>query len=353
MKSRSYNREFIVATAMVLDVFNDVIIDRRDATGTVQKLIKVPCVYGNRTRILKSLENYNKTLKIPMFVLSQEGHNRDNTRVHSVNEVLGKTVTGHFDIRQIIANPINMNFTLSMIAKYQEDIDQMVTNWVPFFNPSIYISWPNPSGNGNIKAPLTWDGDINIEYPVDIDETEPYRIIAEATFVLKMWIYPGMWDGENGELDEPLIYNINLCNGTHPISGCVTGSSLQGFYDVPMAMDMDEYCQNAADGLIELPHFDVFPISGGVEGSCFQSVCGEISGRIYNPKCYEDLIFLIENVDNPELELIADAHGYAYPGWLSKPMQMVDGEPIWRSMLIGSLSGCWCPEECVSASLSG
>lgn len=195
-----------------------------------------------------------------------------------------------------------------------------------------------PNGNGNIKAPFTWAGDINIEYPVDIDDAEPYRIVAETNFTLKMWVHPGMW---NTQLDEPLIYNINLCNGEPAISGEITNNLLQGFYDVPMAMDMTEFCENASSGLILPPNIDTYPISGAVQGSYFQTVYGELSGEVYNPNDRNDLLVLIDNVDNPDLSLFTQGHGYAHPGQLSKPMQEVDFEPIWRSMLSGSLSGCY------------
>ena len=50
---------------------------------------------------------------------------------HSLN------VDGHFDIRNMIANPININYQVSILTKYQEDLDQILGNFVPFFNPDV------------------------------------------------------------------------------------------------------------------------------------------------------------------------------------------------------------------------
>jgi hypothetical protein len=70
MKSRSYHKEIQRNSAQVLDVFDDIYIDRRTVDNVVQKLIKVPCVYGSRSRILKSLENRGNTLKIPLVCIN-------------------------------------------------------------------------------------------------------------------------------------------------------------------------------------------------------------------------------------------------------------------------------------------
>ena len=57
MKYRSYNKEIKIANAMLRDIFNGIVIDRRDKHDNVQKEIVVPCVNGTRSRILKSMEN--------------------------------------------------------------------------------------------------------------------------------------------------------------------------------------------------------------------------------------------------------------------------------------------------------
>jgi hypothetical protein len=347
MQLRSYNAEIVIATRMFMDVFNDIVIDRRDNQGTIQKQIKVPCVYGSRSRILKSLENRGNTLKLPLIAVTITGFSRDEARAHSVNIFKELNVDGHFDIRNMIANPININYTVSIITKFQSDTDQILGNFIPFFNPDIYVTWPNPYVDDNIKSQVYWDGAIDIQYPEEITETDPWRIISEGSFVFKTWMFPGMGDGSSRyPYDAPLIYHINLCkrppNGNlvsgfvddqFTVSGAIDVGALNAFYEVPHTMEFSEYIDNIEAGYILEPNFDCMPISGGVNG-LWQSTSGLLDGQFLNPNNPDDLLILIENYDNPDLELITKA------GYQSAGMKDVDWLPIWSEALSGRLSGC-------------
>ena len=112
MKYRSYNTEFITSTAQLLDVFDQITIDRRDKSG-IQQLINVPCVFGNRSRILKSLENRNKTLKVPMMCITMGGMSKDSARLHELNH--GITVQSRdwdYDPIKTTAVPMNIEYEL-------------------------------------------------------------------------------------------------------------------------------------------------------------------------------------------------------------------------------------------------
>lgn len=355
MLTRSYNKEIVIATRMFMDVFNDIVIDRRDNLDTIQKTIKVPCVYGARSRMLKSLENRANTLKLPLIAVSIAGFSRDEGRAHSVNIFKQLNVDGHFDIRNMVANPININYQVSILTKYQEDLDQILGNFVPFFNPDIYITWPNPYGGDNIKSQISWDGDFGITYPEDIGENEPWRTLAEGTFTFKTWMFPGMGapagstgSDSNYPFDAPLIFNINLCkeppngnlvtgfvSGDFVISGQIDVGGLNSFYDVPLTQTFDNYIENISSGLIHEPNFDNNPISGAlIDNTLWQSTSGLLSGVVLNPNLSGDLVTLIDNFTNPNLELITKA------GYFTKAMKTVNYLPIWNASLSGYLSGC-------------
>lgn len=353
MNLRSYNKEIVIATRMFMDVFNDIVIDRRDNQDTVQKTIKVPCLYGARSRMLKALENRGNTLRLPLITVSIAGFNRDEGRAHSVNIFKQLNVDGHFDIRNMVANPINLSFQVSILTKYQEDLDQILGNFIPFFNPDIYITWPNPFGGDNIKSQILWDGDFAISYPEDITAEEPWRILAEGTFTFKTWMFPGMStigsvSGNSYPFDAPLIFNINLCQpppngnlttgfveGDFVISGEIDVGGLNSFYDVPHAQTFDTYIEKITSGLIHEPNFDSNPISGNlIESTLWQSTSGLLSGVVLNPTISGDLVTLINNFTNPNLELITKA------GYFTSGMATVDFLPIWNASLSGYLSGC-------------
>jgi len=249
LKTRSYNSEIRTATAQTLDVFNNIIIDRRDSSG-IQKLIEVPCYYGNRSRILKSLENENKTLKIPLITLVKGSISRDTMRVADTNNGLlfqSGTADG-YDVLKNRPQPMNIEFELSIITKYEDDMDQIISNFIPMMSPDFYVVWPNPKQPGkNLKSQVVWDGAINYEYPTDVSETDPYRIIVTTNLVYKTWIFPGL--GEDPD-DGPLIRKMNFCPNLLSIGDGNFG--LDRWYDVPMGMTINEYQENVVCGMIKM-----------------------------------------------------------------------------------------------------
>jgi hypothetical protein len=269
MKFRSYNGEIRTATAQTLDVFNDITIDRRNVNG-VQKLIHVPCVYGNRSRILKSLENKNKTLKIPLMVITKQSITRDTMRVADTNNGLLFQIgaSDGYDVLKNRPQPMNIDFELSIITKYEDDMDQIISNFIPMMSPDVYVVWPNPKQIGkNLKSQLVWDGSINYESPTDVAETDPYRVIVTTNLTYKTWIFPGL---ERDLDDGPLIHKINFCPNLLSIGDGNYG--LDRWYDVQMGMSIDDYQERVVCGLIKKdrtrPNWDWLPcsISGQVSG---------------------------------------------------------------------------------------
>jgi hypothetical protein len=261
MKIRSYNGEIRTATAQTLDVFNDIIIDRRDSTG-VQKLIHVPCIYGNRSRVLKSLENKNKTLKIPLMVISKGSITRDTMRVADTNNGLlfQSGLEDGYDVLKNRPQPMNIDFEMTIVTKYEDDMDQIISNFIPMMSPDIYVVWPNPKQPGkNLKSQLVWDGSINYEYPMDVAETDPYRVIVTTNLTYKTWIFPGLSKDND---DGPIIHKMNFCPNLLSIGDGNYG--LDRWYDVQNDT-IDSYQEKVVCGLIKMdrtrPNWDWLPCS--------------------------------------------------------------------------------------------
>jgi hypothetical protein len=263
MDFRSYNSEIQIATAQTIDVFNDIVIDRRTSKNEVQKLIRVPCLYGARSRILKSQENRNGTLKLPILCVLITGISRDTSRVHSVNDSLNFQTSFEPDkinLSQNIAVPVNITYSLSIITKYQEDMDQIASNFMAMMNPDIYVVWPNPKNpEENLKSQIIWDGSINISYNEEIGDTDPARITGDASFTYKTWIFPGLFnDIKNG----PTIKKFNYVDITGASEGELVNSPISGlyaFFDVQY-VTIEQYLEAIRNNLIKEPNFDVWPL---------------------------------------------------------------------------------------------
>jgi len=78
MKFQSYNKELERATAQLMDAFNDITITRVDRETNETLNIRVGCVNGTRSRIMKSLENRDRTIELPIIAISMKNFSRDS-----------------------------------------------------------------------------------------------------------------------------------------------------------------------------------------------------------------------------------------------------------------------------------
>ncbi len=334
MKYRSYNRELRTSTAQLLDVFSSVVIDRRDNQNNIQKLINVSCVYGNRSRILKSLENRNKTLKLPLISISMGNLSRDGSRVHDThNGIINQRQEWKFNPIYNTPVPINIEYEMTIVTKLHEDMDQIISNFIPFTNPDFYVVWPNPKNPAiNLKSQIVWNTDMNIQFPNEITENDPYRFTATTTFTYKTWMFPGLDAISNN--DGPLIHRINFCPNLLSIED--GNYMLDRWYDVPTCMSFDSFQQSVVCGLIKTDNdrdnWDFLPMSGGISGY-WSDVSANVSGMVLGTEISGDPTYLV--TDEGDLLLINNI------GYLPAGMSELDYYQYYLDTISGDLSACF------------
>lgn len=291
MKAESYNRELVYATAMFMDVFNDIRITRNSG-----KVIKVKCLNGKRSRIFKSLENPDRTaIQPPLIIIQRSGIERDPERVADLNAYLLKMATGTIDYDYYPPNPINLTFTLSVITKTQGDMDRILSNFIPFSHQSFFVKTPNPKlSTEEIKHEVVWDGTIDEEDLSDIDFESAELQVATTTFTFKTWIWPGTGTGGGLAEQDGIIKKINvqpnLCsigtqflfwkNGvTNSTELCALSGfelddatyyndiySLSHWYAIPSGTSFDDYEDHIISGRIDPLYYDSLPMSATISG---------------------------------------------------------------------------------------
>jgi len=354
MKFVSYNKEIHDATAQMLDVFDNIKITRtKTINGTpVQQTINVPCMYGPRSRIFKNLENRDKTLKLPACALSMIGFSWDAGRAHSVNSVMEfQDGTAGINLMHNVATPITITYELGVVCKYMSDLEQILSNFVAIMNPDIYVTWPSPAGNGNLKSHVVWDGNIAIQNAEDISANDPWRVAASTRFTLNTWIFPGTEAYDSG-LDKR-IKKINFCNdydadyfptesdGLTPGDPSAVSLPVEfsRWYDNRLyTQSMDEFYDLIKKGKIEAPNYDQLPILDELSGSYWlDNIYAVLSGNIYDFSSSGDLSALIQYENSPDLVVttIRDDGSFFTPDTLQ-----VSGNwgSIWRRMLSGDLN---------------
>jgi hypothetical protein len=195
MIQRPFHFELHDMLTQFVAVFDDVVIGRFNRDRTELNKINVRYVYAPKQRVLYDIVNLAKTITIPAVALTISNIQRDTSRVF--NKVQGFYYSGgkskaSAHLRMPV--PVNVTVNMSIIARYQTDMDQIISNFVPYTNPYIVISWPVPKEFNlpqlqEIRSEVQWNGDINLQYPTDLKGSDKARILADTSFTIKGWLF--------------------------------------------------------------------------------------------------------------------------------------------------------------------
>lgn len=223
MKYRSYNSEILIGATLLVDVFNDIIIDRRThgprrdyskpfkLSDIVKQKIEVPCIIGDRGIIMKSLENEPGRYKMPLIIIQQKGLKTDTQRMADLHADIFYQQDSSFaelsfddpkyrprELSKNRAQPMNISYDVTIITKYREDLDQIISNFAVHFRPDIYLKWWHPSNKIRpIESQLTWDHNMSFDGMVDYNPTNIFTYKGTSSFTLKSWLFFGMCADDN------------------------------------------------------------------------------------------------------------------------------------------------------------
>tara|TARA_R100000005_G_scaffold88438_1_gene58330 strand:+ start:226 stop:909 length:684 start_codon:yes stop_codon:yes gene_type:complete len=200
LKTQYYGFEIKDIMKQFVSAFNSIVIDRYNKNRVVQEKIQANFVYAPKERVIHDLVNKNQHLKLPVVAVSMNSVTRDNERVF--NKIPGfyvsraPTISAGATTTNFFPSPIpvNIGVTMDILTRFQTDMDQIISNFVPYNNPYIIISWKLPSSqnlseNLEIRSEVLWDGNISLSYPEKLSGVEPYRVSATTNFTIKGWLF--------------------------------------------------------------------------------------------------------------------------------------------------------------------
>ena len=199
MKARPYYFEVKDMVAQFIAAFDDIVIGRYNKNREEKDRINVRYLYAPKQRVMHDLINTNKTVDLPAVAVNIQSISRDTTRVF--NKVDGFYYSGQnpqdssLVSRHIKAPiPINLTLNVSILSRYQTDVDQILSNFVPFCNPYVVISWYLPKAfnvavDQEIRSEVLWDGNVSLNYPTELVGTQKARVTADTTFTVKGWLF--------------------------------------------------------------------------------------------------------------------------------------------------------------------
>jgi hypothetical protein len=181
--------------------FDDVVIARFNRAREKQDHIQVRYVYAPKQRVLYDLINKAKGITLPVIAINIASIRRDEKRVFNklsgsyYSQTKSTILTGGISRQDFIKQPVPIDITVNMsiLTKFQTDMDQILSNFIPYTNPYIVISWKVPSSftvvEQEIRSEVLWDGGMNMTYPTDVTASQHYRVSADTSFTIKGWLF--------------------------------------------------------------------------------------------------------------------------------------------------------------------
>jgi len=191
MRNYTFQFELQNMFTMFIAAMDDVIVKRYNKNKEVQDRIKARFVYAPKQRVLLDLLDKAQNIQLPVITVSNGGITIDVNRVF--NKILGShyaSTDPRFSnvLRQPI--PIDLTINMSILARYQSDYDQIITNFLPYFDPYIEISWRIPEvPDYEIRSKVIWSGSVTTVYPTDLQATQVARVQGDTTFTFQGWLF--------------------------------------------------------------------------------------------------------------------------------------------------------------------
>ena len=195
MEIRSYNSEFAIANLLFKKVFSNIQIERTNNDGS-KKLIKVNCQFGQRSRIFKSWQNSERLAKakFPMIIINRGGYSRNPQRLSDLHNEVKYEITSRNRVYDYITPvPISISYEVTVVSKYPSDIDQIASNFMVFFNSSIYVSCVHPKYEGiKMNNQITMEDSVNEEHPDELDGSQDDFVTSTFSFTFNTFLFAGI-----------------------------------------------------------------------------------------------------------------------------------------------------------------
>ena len=178
------------------NMFNNITIDRKNSSGAVVQSLRIPLAYAPRQKFLARIaqqpvvEETSQQVILPRMSFEMSGIMYDPQRRISLVQQNRSLNTSTTSLNaQYAPTPYNMNLSLYIYSKNQDDALQIVEQILPYFNPDYNLSFKAiPSMGITHDLPILLE---NITYEDDYEGDLSTRrsIIWTLNFVMKLNFY--------------------------------------------------------------------------------------------------------------------------------------------------------------------
>ncbi len=229
-------------------LFNDINIQRKNASGVIVEQIKVPIAYESKDKMLlrvrrgsKADESIGTSLPRMGFDLNAivyDPTRKLNTvgRTYAANNATGSTKL----MKQYNPVPYNFDFTLSAMVDSSEDGAQIFEQIVPFFTPEFAVS-VNLVPSMNIIPDISIIlNDVSIEDSYEgeysLGGSVKREIIWTLNFMMKGYIYP---DVKSGSVTKKVLVHLRTTSDEPEVPEYITLEDSTDFTTNYLLFDAD------------------------------------------------------------------------------------------------------------------
>lgn len=199
MNIYTYDFELQTMTTMLMNCFSDIVIKRFNVNKDPRDQIKTRVVYAPKQRVLNDLLDKDQNIQLPVISVQIGGVARDANR--TFNKIVGSFYTPANSTASANEKgplPIDVTYNVSILTRYQQDMDQILSHLIPYINPYFVVSWRTPQRpDHEIRSVVEWNGSVNIQYPVELGATQVAKVQADLTFTFKGWMFQHLQRYEN------------------------------------------------------------------------------------------------------------------------------------------------------------
>lgn len=229
MRKRAYHFEIKDLLTQFVAAFDDTVISRFDKNRNAKQNIDVRYVFAPKQRVMYDIVNKAQNLTLPVVAINLTSVSRDESRVFNklAPSFIPGQLTDHPDkaSKFLMPVPVDLSVSMSIMTRYMADADQIISNFVPYNNPYIILSWKVPADFGadyeqEIRSEVLWSGDLNYSTPTDVTYSDKFRVVIDTSFTIKGWLFPEQKDTQKiiYKIDNNFI-NVDLANRIYDPEG--------------------------------------------------------------------------------------------------------------------------------------
>lgn len=233
-----YHSTMRKAVAVFGTIFNNINVIRTKADGTVLNQIKVPLSYGPKQKFLARLDtssgaDASMAMKLPRMAFEIASLELDSTQKLPKRNVITESHASDVTKKKTIKHQVayNINITLFVMAKNQDDGLQVVEQILPYFQPEYTVTISPVAGFAYKQdVPIILTG-VNISDDYEGDMITRRALIYQLDFTMKMKFFGPL--GNQG-----VIRSVNI-----DLNGSVGGSDIleeMSFTINPSTADEDD-----------------------------------------------------------------------------------------------------------------